>query len=239
MSDLLILTNKGSFLPGDVESVIRWDAPMEVYRNPTLARAMVNLNMIDTQGGGIKRMFQAQMKRFFPMPDYDLSDPSRVVVTIRGSILDEQYTRLLMDRTDLDLWAVILLDKIQKGKGVSPEEQRQLKRLGLIEGRFPNLHISGKVAKITGQEARHIRNRGFDRKYYLDLIIELIREHGPVPREEINRLLLDKLPEVLSPKQKEALVHNLLTSLRKSGRITNQGTKRFPRWVLFENATKL
>jgi ATP-dependent DNA helicase RecG len=67
--DSLLLTNAGSFLPGDVERVIRQDAPLEIYRNPYLAEAMVNLNMIDTQGGGIKRMFLTQFKRFFPMPD--------------------------------------------------------------------------------------------------------------------------------------------------------------------------
>ena len=65
----VLLTNVGSFLPGDVDKVIRQDAPLEIYRNPFLAEAMVNLNMIDTQGGGIKRMFQKQRQRFFPMPD--------------------------------------------------------------------------------------------------------------------------------------------------------------------------
>ena len=65
MPDRLMLTNVGSFLPGTVESVIRRDAPMEVYRNRALAQAMVNLNMIDTQGGGIKRMFLLQKK---PVP---------------------------------------------------------------------------------------------------------------------------------------------------------------------------
>ncbi len=77
----ILLTNVGSFLPGNVENVIRQDAPLEIYRNPFLAEAMVNLNMIDTQGGGIKRMFEAQIRRFFPLPDYDLSSPDRVAVS--------------------------------------------------------------------------------------------------------------------------------------------------------------
>ena len=58
MPDRLIITNVGSFLPGNIENVIQQDSPLEVYRNPSLARAMVNLNMIDTQGGGIKRCFR-------------------------------------------------------------------------------------------------------------------------------------------------------------------------------------
>ena len=39
---------------------------------------MVSLNMIDTIGSGIKRMFRYQRQRFFPMPDYDLKEPGRV-----------------------------------------------------------------------------------------------------------------------------------------------------------------
>jgi restriction endonuclease S subunit len=55
--DTLLFTNLGSFLPGTVEEMIRSDALPEIYRNPFLAQAMVNLNMIDTIGSGIKRMF--------------------------------------------------------------------------------------------------------------------------------------------------------------------------------------
>jgi ATP-dependent DNA helicase RecG len=49
---------------------------------------MVNLNMIDTIGSGIKRMFLKQRERFFPMPDYDLSEPERVKVRLFGKVLD-------------------------------------------------------------------------------------------------------------------------------------------------------
>ena len=90
--DRVLLTNVGDFLPGDVETVIRQDAAQPIYRNPFLAHAMVELNQIDTQGGGIKRMFDTQRQRSFPLPDYDLAEPDRVSVTISGRIVDEQYT---------------------------------------------------------------------------------------------------------------------------------------------------
>ena len=48
--DRVIVTNVGNFLPGDVETVIRQDAPQALYRNPFLTDAMVELNLIDTQG---------------------------------------------------------------------------------------------------------------------------------------------------------------------------------------------
>jgi ATP-dependent DNA helicase RecG len=230
--DRLIFTNAGSFLPGTVESVILQDAPPEIYRNPFLAVAMVNLNMIDTQGGGIKRMFTKQAKRFFPLPDYDLRDPSRVAVTLGGTIVDERYTQLLMQNADLDLVSVVLLDKVQKCMRIEKKDATRLKRAGLIEGRYPSLLVSGRVAAAVGEKARHIQQRGLDHRYYLDIVRELIREHGPVDRGEIDRLLVGKLPEVLSEAQKTSKVHNILSQLAHNGDIRNDGSRRFPRWVI-------
>ena len=225
--DRLIFTNQGSFLPGTVESVILQDAPPEVYRNPFLAEAMVNLNMIDTQGGGIKRMFTKQAQRFFPLPDYDLGDTSRVAVTVRGTILDERYTHLLMQNADLDLSSVFLLDKVQKSIRIGKEDAGRLKRDGLIEGRYPSLVVSGKVAAITGGQAQHILKRGFDNRYYRDLLLELIREHGPVTPDIINELFMDKLPDVLTDDQKRSKIRNLTFDLAHRRRlIENVGSAR-------------
>jgi ATP-dependent DNA helicase RecG len=235
--DSVLLTNVGSFLPGDVEKAIRQDAPFEVYRNPLLAEAMVQLNMIDTQGGGIKRMFLTQIKRFFPMPDYDLSETERVMVRVQGSILDERYTQLLMDRSDLDIWTVILLDKVQKRIRISKSEHKKLKNMKLVEGRYPNLFVSRSVASVTGLKARHIRDRGLNKRYYQDMILELIRTHGPVTRNDIDSLLMDKLPEVLTEEQKRARIHYLLHELRGPlGLIRNSGSRTRPAWILVDSS---
>ncbi len=235
--DSLLLTNVGSFLPGKVETVIRQDAPSELYRNPFLAEAMVNLNLIDTQGGGIKRMFEKQRSRFFPMPDYDLSQPERVMVKIAGRILDERYARLLMSRSDLSLETIILLDRVQKRQKITSEEHRKLKAAKLVEGRFPNLIVAAHIAAFTGEKAKHIRDKGFDNKYYQDLILELIRKHQPVTRETIDQMLLDKLPEVLTEKQKLQKIHNLLYELSHGQkRIRNSGGRRFSKWILLNKS---
>lgn len=230
--DRVLVTNVGDFLPGDVETVIRQDAPQALYRNPFLADAMVELNLIDTQGGGIKRMFETQRRRWFPLPDYDLSKAGQVAVSLSGRILDERYTRLLMERTDLDLGQAMLLDRVQKGQRIDRAEHRRLKSAGLVEGRYPNLIVAGAVAKATGEAGRHIRERGFNQQYYLDLILALVREHGPVGREEIDQLLLPKLPDRLTEQQKRRKINNLLQKLRRAGNIRNRGSRPQPAWVL-------
>jgi len=233
--DHVILTNVGDFLPGDIETVIRQDAPQSIYRNTFLADAMVELNLIDTQGGGIKRMFETQRKRSFPLPDYDLVTPGVVTVSLNGRILDERYTRLLLERTDLDLEQVILLDRVQKKLPIEKSEHSKLKNAGLVEGRYPNLIVADVVAKATGTIGKQVHERGFENKYYRNLMLELVREYGPVNRKEIDEVLLPKLPDRLDFKQKRDKVHNLLQELRRAGSIINQGSRRKPAWVFLND----
>lgn len=42
------------------------------FRNECLCRALVDFNMIDTVSLGIKKMFNEQWRRHFPMPDYEI-----------------------------------------------------------------------------------------------------------------------------------------------------------------------
>jgi ATP-dependent DNA helicase RecG len=102
MDDQLIFTNVGSFIPGNVEKVVTDNAAEEYYRNKFLATAMFNLKMVDTAGGRIRKIFNFQRQRFFPMPDYDLSG-NKVKVAITGKVLDIQYANILVRQPDLSL----------------------------------------------------------------------------------------------------------------------------------------
>lgn len=218
----LCFSNSGTFIPGSVEEVIRSDAPENRYRNSFLAEAMVNLNMIDTIGSGIRKMFVTQKNRFFPLPEYQL-DRGMVKVTITGRVLDMSYARKLAELPDLSLDDIILLDRVQKKKSLTAEQVRHLKQQGLVEGRKPNLHISARVARQSGDKAEYIRNRGFDDQHYKGLICEYIEKFGEARRADIDRLLLDKLPDVLDERQKANKVRNLLQALKNQGDIVVDG----------------
>lgn len=231
--DELLFTNLGDFLPGSVEAVIERDAPPERYRNPCLANAMFDLKMIDVRGGGIRRMFREQRNRFFPLPEYLIeSEHRRVEVRIFGKLLDEKYTHALIARPELELHEVILLDRVQKQKPLNSSEIKLLRAKKLIEGRAPNVYISAKVADLVGQQAAYIRNRGFDDGYYMDLIIDFLNKFHGATRQQLDELLLDKLPERLTDKQKRRRVSYLTTKLREGSVIRNAGSDADPWWVL-------
>ncbi len=218
----LCFSNLGVFIPGTVESVIRADAPESRYRNRFLADAMVNLNMIDTIGSGIRKMFVIQKNRFFPLPEYNLAN-QRVEVSIAGRVLDMAYARKLAQLPDLSLEDIVLLDRVQKHKPLTDEQARYLKGKGFIEGRKPNYHISAQLAQDSGDKAEYIRHRAFDDQHYKQLIIEYLEKFKIARRADIDRLLLDKLPDVLDGKQKKTKVRNLLQALKKEGLIEPTG----------------
>lgn len=230
--DRLVVVNRGSFLPGDVESVIRRDAPFSFYRNTFLAQAMVGLQMIDTIGSGIKRIFQVQQKRSFPMPDFDLTDPNEVKVTLSNKVLDERYTRMLLVRADLDLWDVIALDKVQKGKPLTDVEFKSVKAKKLVEGRRPNLFVSAEVAAATDTVEDYLHKRGIDKAYCKQMVVELLERKGEASREDVDKLLLGKLSDALNAKQKRNFVMNLLQEMRRDGTIRRHGTGRWAKWSL-------
>lgn len=218
----LCFSNHGDFIPGTVESVVSNDAPESRYRNRFLADAMVNLNMIDTIGSGIRKMFLIQKRRFFPLPEYTLVK-SRVEVTITGRVLDIAYARKLAMYPDLSLEDIMLLDRVQKQKPLSDIEAKHLKAAGLIEGRKPNYHISAKLAKHSDDKASYIRTRGLDDQHYKKMILGYLEQFGVAKRSDLNQLLLDKLPDVLDKKQKDNKIRNLLQSMRKEGAIEPEG----------------
>jgi ATP-dependent DNA helicase RecG len=229
--DSLIFTNLGSFVPGDVQRVVIEDAPEEHYRNRFLAIAMFNLNMVDTAGGGIRKMFLFQKNRFFPLPDYDISE-RRVQLTLTGKILDLDYAQLLASNSDLTLIEIMALDKVQKRQILNEDEEKRLRAKSLIEGRKPNFYIAQPIAQKTGQKASYSKNRAFDKQYYLDLICKAIREHGSLTRKDIDELLWNKLPEWMDDKQRKNKITNLIAECRRSGEIINHGSDTHPKWVL-------
>lgn len=232
--DTLLFTNPGSFIPGTVEEMINADAPPEIYRNPFLAQVMVNLNMIDTIGSGIKRMFTRQRERSFPMPDYELDDPRKVVVRLTGQVLDENYTRMLLSQTELSLMDVIALDRVQKNRPLDEETSRRLRARKLIEGRRPNLFVSAQVAAATGDKAAYIKNRAFDKAHYKDMVIAYLQKFGEASRKDLDQLLMDKLSDALDNKQKRHFVTNLLQGLRRENMIRPSGATRSAKWRLYK-----
>ena len=203
----------------------------EYYRNAFLCNAMVNMYMIDTNSMGIPMIYEIQKGKCFPLPTFDLDTPNRVVVTVYGKVLDPNYTRLLHANDDLDLRTVFLLDQVQKKKTISKEDFSQLKSRNLVEGRYPNIFVSYKVAKGVGDKANYVRQKGLDEEVCMHFILSTLKL-GPAKKSDLLAVLKDVLPDVLTDQQKSRKLSNLLQKMKKNGIIDVRGIAINSEWYL-------
>lgn len=224
--DSLYYANGGSFIPGTLQKALATKGPQRHFRNECLCHAMVNFNMIDTVGRGIKKMFNEQWKRHFPMPDYEIDSINKEVgVRIYGNTINEKYTRLLKETDNLTLEDCILLDAIQKGRRISENEVKSLLDRGLLEGNVSDYSISLDIAKKTNQLDYYTQNKGLGKAKLQQLILQYLQNAEPsgTKRDAIFDFLRDVLPKNKTQEQQERMVGNILAEMKETGSIVVKG----------------
>ena len=215
--DSLKFQNDGNFYEGDYKEYITGEKTPKSYRNPALVKAMVNIRMIDTQGYGIHKMYQSQKDRYLPMPDYDLSTADEVVLNLPGTIIDENYSLMLLANQDMSLMDAVLLDQVQKGKPISDNAIKKLRKEGLIEGRKPHLYVSKQIAKATNTQVEYTLKKGFNDAECQEWILKALKDHKVLSRKQINELLWNKLPVDYTDTQRVNKIGNLIMKLKRQG----------------------
>ena len=222
----LYYENGGSFIPGTLQKALATKGPQRHFRNECLCRAMVDFNMIDTVSRGIKKMFNEQWRRHFPMPDYEIDALNKEVgVKIYGNSINEKYTKLLKENDSLTLEDCILLDAVQKGHRISEDNVVALLERGLLEGDTSEYRISLDVAKKTRQLPEYTRNRGLDKSKIQQMILQYIQNAGSTgaKRDAIFDYLKEVLPQNKTQEQQERMVGNVLSEMKDSGTIVPEG----------------
>lgn len=212
----LYYSNAGSFIPGTLENALTNEEPQAYFRNECLCRAMVDFNMIDTVSRGIKKMFNEQWRRHFPMPDYEIDARNRKVsVRIYGNEINKQYTNLLKTNNSLTLWDCISLDAVQKGRTIHEDVAQDLLNRGLIEGEAPNYTISLGIAKATRQLQDYTKQKGLDKEKIKQMILQYLKNAGTdgAKRDSIYEYVKDVMPQVKTHEQQLRLLGDILSAL--------------------------
>ena len=238
--DKLIFTNAGNFYDGKAEDyVLDIKSVASKYRNKALVDAMREFGMIDKLGSGVKTMYETQRKKYFPLPTYSYNnDFDETRLEIYGKEIDKKFTEILINKGDMEFYKTIMLDKIQKGRGieVDEDEARKLAKEKLIEGRRPNYILSAKVSEILGREVEHTEKKGFTDDEISNFIIKHLKNFpNGQNRRQINDLVWKYLPGILNEKQKARKINYILYKLNKKNIIKNFGTDKIPLWKLVVN----
>ncbi|MDR3282350.1 MAG: putative DNA binding domain-containing protein [Candidatus Methanoplasma sp.] len=140
LNDRIVISNRGSFIPGSVESAVLSVGPVSYYRNPHLAEIMVKLGLVETVGTGMRKMFLAQAFRYFPLPEYEIDD-DHVSVTITGHPVNDNFGWALLKNPDLSFSDVMLLDNVQKGKTIPDDDAERLVSANVLARRDGTLYL--------------------------------------------------------------------------------------------------
>ena len=222
----LYYANGGSFIPGTVQKALATHGPQRHYRNECLCNAMVNFNMIDIVGRGIRKIFNQQWERRFPMPDYEIDAAKKeVAVRLYGNAINEKYTKLLKDNKDLSLEDCILLDAVQKGHRLSESDAKNLLERGLVEGEYPDLTISLSIARQTKQLPEYTKVKGLERDKIKQMALQFIQNAGEEGTKKNSLLdyLKDVLPQRNSQEKNLRLLGNILSEMNTEGSVFLRG----------------
>lgn len=226
--------NGGSFIPVTLQRALATKGPQRHFRNESLCKAMTHFNMIDTVSRGIKKMFNEQLVRRFPMPDFEIDAVNKVVgVRIYGKVIDEKYTQLLKTNTSLSLQECLCLDEIQKTGTTSKDGLALLKEKNLIEVQNGHYTISLKVAKLTHQVAKYTKAKGLAYEALLKLTLQLAHNAGTdgFKRKDAFEILQHSLPAGTN-ESKLRYVGRMLVNMAEAGQLKSSESGKS--WIITE-----
>ena len=226
----LYYANGGSFIPGSLQKALTTHGPQRHYRNECLCNAMVNFNMIDIVGRGIRKIFNEQWKRRFPMPDYEIdAEKKEVAVRLYGNAINEKYTKLLKENKDLSFEDCLLLDAVQKGHQLNEIDAQNLLSRGLIEVQDNHYYISLDVARKTNQVSEYTKSKGLEKQKLIQMILQYLKNVGEEgsKRDGIYEYLKDVLPSNKTEEQKLRTLGDLLKAMKVDELIKTDGRNWF------------
>ena len=222
----LYYANGGSFIPGTVQKALATHGPQRHYRNECLCNAMVNFNMIDIVGRGIRKIFNQQWERRFPMPDYEIDAAKKeVAVRLYGNAINEKYTKLLKENKDLSFEDCLLLDAVQKGHQLNDVDAQNLLSRGLVEVQDNQYYISLDIARKTKQVPEYTKSKGLEKQKLIQMILQYLKNAGEEgsKRDGIYEYLKDVLPQNKTREQQLRMLGDLLNYMKDGKLIMAKG----------------
>ena len=238
--DYIDFESNGNFYYGKPYDYLDGKGTPKKYRNKFLAEAMKTLKMgVDVSGKGIGFIYQKQIDKYFPIPDFisrNEGDYEEIfVLRIYGKVIDKKFSEILRNHPSFDIPKIILLDKIQKGLGneIDENDVKKLQKEKLIEGRKPNYILSMKVAEILGEEVEYTRRKGFSDDEVIDIIIKHLKNFpNGKSRLQIDELAEKYLSTTLNSDKKRAKIKYILSKMKKKNLIKNFGSDKKPFYKL-------
>ena len=236
--DGLEINSPGGFVSGvDLNNLLTVEPHP---RNALLADIFKRLGLAERTGRGIDLIFEGSLVYGRPSPDYSESNEESVRVFFPKCEADINFFRLILDyqkRTgkpisiqSLMVLTSVLFSKRLTFEGIVAATKLPANRLkrhvetlvedGLLEckgsGSDRDFILSSKFYKAQNREIEMVRQSGIDFVRNDELVMQLAREKGCIPRADVMQILgLEAQP-----------AYRLLRKLTDQGRLIREGDRR-------------
>ncbi len=234
----LTISNPGSLVDGVTLDNLLTTEPRP--RNPALADAMKRIGMVERSGRGVDKIYRGMLRFGRPEPDYRRTDSHNVVLRLATVEADEAFLKLVVAEEsrqgrELPIDSLIALGALHELKRLSTEElarhiQRdaiQAKRTleWLVEVGLAQAHGNARgrtytlapgVYQADGDKAAYTRQVGFSTLQHEQLVLNYVRQHGSIRRNEVVDLCRLTAPQA----------RDLLKRLKVAGQLQQHGERR-------------
>ncbi|MFA6092177.1 MAG: ATP-binding protein [Elusimicrobiota bacterium] len=204
-ADRIDISNPGGFPEGVRLDNLLVTAPRP--RNPLLADAFKRAGIVERTARGIDTIFYEQLRNGRPVPSYDRTTDTDVMLVIPGGKANLDFARLVTEESRADrplrlddllvlnrIWIDRQIDAatvavlIQKTEGEARSTLQRLVEAGLVESRGEKkgrlYHLSAATYRRLGEKAAYVRQRGFEPLQQEQMIVQFIEKHGRITRAE-------------------------------------------------------
>ena len=235
--DRIEISNPGGFPEGVHLGNILVTPPRP--RNPLLADAFKRAGVVERTGRGIDIIFTEQLRNGRPAPSYERTTVTDVVLVLPRGEANLAFVRLVVEESQagrlLRLDELLLLNALWHERSLSgaqasrllqkpePDARAVLERLvefGLVEGRGArrgrSYMLSAATYRRLGAPAACVRQRGFERIQWEQMVLQYVRAHGRITRREAAELCRISSPQA----------RHLLSKLVEKGLLVRRGRRR-------------
>jgi len=215
--------------PGGLPEGVRLDNLLVTQprpRNPLLADAFKRAGIVERTARGVDTIFREQIRNGRPVPSYERSTETDVVLVLPGGEANLDFVRLVSEEArggrPLALDGLLILNHLWRERRITtPEAARLMQKpeaeararlealaeSGLAEARGARKarawHLSAATYRRLGEPSGYIRQRGFEPQQQEQMVLQYAESHGRITRGQAAELCQ------ISPRQATYLLHRL------------------------------
>lgn len=229
-----LVESPGGFPDGvNIENILQ----RSVWRNRCIADVFEKAGLVERSGQGMNDIFKMTISEGKGLPDLSRSDKHTVVLVIPAQVKDPAFILFLekvarernIQLSDDEIFALERIRESNQFGALDRSIRKKLLEAGLVEKvgttRDAQYILSHLFYTRRNETGVYTRLRGLDRAVKKELILKHITLNGKGYAEEFEKVF---------PELSKNVVSNMLTELKKKGKIRHKGARRTGYWELME-----